>query len=682
MKRAGPEIGTRRVALAATETDSGPLTATLATGTPVAREFGGEVLAMTPEAIDGAYMSSDGRLPLLAWHDHQRMPIGYADGFRFEDGRWRGELHIAETDSGREVRALHAAGVPLGVSIGYRRDWSRAEFDEAADTVIFRRWTPYEISIAPVPADPASGVGRAMSGETDGGMSTMTDTDNRAPGAAGDQSGGAPGGEPREFDTAYRSGRQAGLSDGVRAERARLAEIGEIFDLEAVRGAPNQSMMQALRATAINDGWTADRTRAEVLRRIGDAGDGGDGGHGGDQVAGPLPAVSATAAGSDTVRSARSGLDARDKALRGMGAVLELRAGLDVTDELRAEVRASGYGSMSLAEMAREFLRISNDPAARAGTVDEMVGAALGMRAGGHTTADFPALMSNVAGKALLVGYMEQPETWAQWCRIGSARDFRTHERAGLSHFSDLEAIPEDGEPRSGTISDFKETFALVEYARSFALTRRTIVNDDLDAFTRVPRLMGRAANRKIGDQVVTVLTSNSLVGPTLNQDSTALFHADHSNLIASGSGAAPSVATLNVGKAAMRTQTDPSGAAVLNILPRYLLAPAALEGTVVPLIAAEKDPAVASGESPNPHYRRFDPIIEPRLDVISATGWYLAADPQIADTMEVVFLNGVREPYLREEVNWTTRGVKWVVGIDAAVLALDFRGLFRNHGA
>lgn len=674
MKRTGPEIGTRRIALRApVASDSATLTATLATGARIEREFGGEVLVMTDEALDAAHISEDGRLPLLAWHDQNRMPLGYVDGFRFEDGRWRGELHLADTENGREVRALHASGVPLGVSLGYRRDWNTAEFDEGGATVIFRRWQPIEVSIAPVPADPASGVGRSMGDTATGGDTTMT-------GKGKDEGGGAPTSPApaSDFDTAFRNGRQSGLSDGVRAERARLSEIGDIFELDAVRSAPNQTLLAALRATAVNDGWSADRTRAEVLRRLGDAGGDGDGGGDGTRSY-ATPAVSPQTQGSDTARSVRAGADSLDKALRGMEAVLCLRAGLNVDDAMRTAVRESGFASMSLAEMAREFLRLSNSPGVRAASVDEMVGAAFGMRAGGHGTSDFPALMSNVANRALLVGYMEQPETWAQWCRIGSARDFRTHERAGLSHFSDLEAIPEDGEPRSGTLTDFKETFALVEYARSFALTRRVIVNDDLDAFTRVPRLMGRAANRRIGDQVIATLTANSGAGPTLNQDSTALFHANHSNLVASGT--APTVAALNTAKASMRTQTDPSGVAVLNIMPRYLLAPAALEGTVLPLIAAEKDPAVASGESPNPHYRKFDPIIEPRLDAISATAWYLMADATLADTMEVVFLNGVREPYLREEVNWTTRGVKWVTGIDAAVLPLDFRGMFRNSG-
>lgn len=50
-------------------------------------------------------------------------------------------------------------------------------------------------------------------------------------------------------------------------------------------------------------------------------------------------------------------------------------------------------------------------------------------------------------------------------------------------------------------------------------------------------------------------------------------------------------------------------------------------------------------------------------------------------DTVEVAFVDGIAEPYLREEEEWDTRGVQWVCGVDFGVSALDFRGMYKHKG-
>ena len=151
----------------------------------------------------------------------------------------------------------------------------------------------------------------------------------------------------------------------------------------------------------------------------------------------------------------------------------------------------------------------------------------------------------------------------------GSLPDFRTSSRVNMSTFGDLEIVYENGEYKYGTFSDLKETITLVTYGKLFNISRQALINDDLDAFTMAPRRMGAAANRKVGDAAYSVLTTNA----ALNQDSTALFHANHSNLVAPGSGAAPSVTTVEAAITAMALQTDPAGN-TLNIKPAYLLCP------------------------------------------------------------------------------------------------------------
>ena len=108
-------------------------------------------------------------------------------------------------------------------------------------------------------------------------------------------------------------------------------------------------------------------------------------------------------------------------------------------------------------------------------------------------------------------------------------------------------------------------------------------------------------------------------------------------------------------------------------------------------LMAAQWNPAGTTAsksvrDSPNPFQNAFEVVSEARLDSSAhgnlTTGWYLAADPSMFDTVEVAFLNGVAEPYLREEEEWDTRGTELVVGIDAGVAYLDYRGIYFNYGA
>ena len=64
------------------------------------------------------------------------------------------------------------------------------------------------------------------------------------------------------------------------------------------------------------------------------------------------------------------------------------------------------------------------------------------------------------------------------------------------------------------------------------------------------------------------------------------------------------------------------------------------------------------------------------------AQAYYLFADPQVVPTVEVVFLNGVQEPYLEMERGFAVDGFRWKVRLDYGVGAVDWRGAIRNPGA
>jgi hypothetical protein len=156
--------------------------------------------------------------------------------------------------------------------------------------------------------------------------------------------------------------------------------------------------------------------------------------------------------------------------------------------------------------------------------------------------------------------------------------------------------------------------------------------------------------------------------------DSIALFHASHGNL---PTGAAISVAQLGVCRAAMRVQTGLDGRKI-NVTPRYLLVPAALE-TIAQQFTSQAYAASASS-SINPFAGALQVLAEPRLDTASTTAWYMAADPAQIDTIEYAYLEGNQGVYLETKDGWEIDGVEFKARLDFGAKAIDFRGLVKGN--
>ncbi len=349
---------------------------------------------------------------------------------------------------------------------------------------------------------------------------------------------------------------------------------------------------------------------------------------------------------------------------------LMIRAGLRIEKPAQGAQDVAGW---SLLEMARHSLILSNRPSG--GSKLEMVGRAL-------TSTDFPLLLANVANKSLFTGWETAQETWQQWCAVGSVSDFKPHFLPRLSETDDLEEIPEGGEYKYGKRLEQQETFVIATYGRMMAITRPAIINDDLAALTDVPKAHGEAAARKIGDLPYDVLKSNAAMG-----DGSPLFGATHANYVASGSGAAPGIATMEAALLAMGTQKDIQGKRRLNIQPRYLIAPRALQGVAESFfktdrwsdVSANTDASFASTRTNIYAGDVYHRVYDSRLDDVDKAAWYLAAAQ--GRTVTVYFLDGQQRPYMEIQQGWEVDGVEYKVRIDAGAKAVDWRGLYYNAG-
>jgi len=654
--------------------------ASLSSEIEVARWFGREVLMHTPEAVDLA-RAAEG-LPLL-WNHNSDQPIGLVENVRLDGNKLRGTLRFSRNAKAEEVWRDVQDGMLRNISIGYQiRDWVEAK---DSDLVTVSRWSLLEASIVPVPADPTVGIGRAYpdvapSATPNREVVRMTEKD---PAPVATPATPEPVTTPVIDLSAIRREHEivaaAARREAIEAERRRVADVGNVFESSLFR--KDDPQFAALRAKALADGWSVDQTRAVVLQALETSSQPVADKRVSDEARG-LPHPDKPVSDSRI----QGGVDALDKFKDGMATALAIRARLVTDKDSIHKAREGGFLGVRLSRLAERYLNYLGVDT-RAMDDELLAKRAVMYRGMGMTTSDFANVLSNTANKALMLGWEQAPETWQQWVRIGSVPDFKQAERTGLSGFTSLARVPEDGEITYGKFTDRKEVIQAVSYAKKFRLTYQAIKNDDLNAFTAIPRGMGRAAQSVIGDIVYGKLDG---VGPTLNQDSIALWDTStHKNYVAAAT--APTVATLNTANAAMKKQKDPNNSKVLNITPKFLIVPVALEATARELLASEYAPDSSPGSTSGKNTmtrniwygNTLQIIADPRLDdqTNGLAAWYLAADPNVFDTVEVAFVDGVAEPYLREEQEWDTRGVEWVVGVDFGVAVLDYRAMHKYKG-
>lgn len=652
--------------------------ASLSSETPVKRWFGSEVLVHTAEAVD-LTRAAEG-LPLL-WGHNPDQPIGIVDQVALKNGKLRGILRFSNNPKASEIFQDVRDGFLKNISIGYQIN----RWEESADSEDIRviDWSLLEASVVAVPADATVGINRSLSREN-------PMTDEKKPDVAGTESTPVIDINIGKMKRDHVIAKKAGAAEAIQSERKRIADLHELFDLDLV---PRNDFYAGLRARAVDEGWPLEGARKILMEVLsGEVEPAVDWGQVADSVAGQgvraathegrLPPVVVPAKPGNQARSLGSiqmGEDARDKFIAGAEEGVLVRACVMTDKEVTRRAREGGMYGKSLRTLAGEYLQLCGENTSKLSDAD-VASRAISVRASGQTTSDFTNLLSNVANKSLLMGFEEAPETWQLVTRRGQLPDFKTADRINMSGFTGLSEVAEDGEITYGKFADRKETIKLVQYAKKYRMSRQLIINDDLGGLTQVPRMMGRAANRKIGDVFYAVLNGT---GPTLTQDSIALWDTStHKNYVAAAT--APNVTTIGTATAAMAKQTDPNSGAVLNIRPRYLVVPVALESTARVLMASQYDPAGTAGTlTPNPYNGRFEVVTDARLDgqTYGTLAWYLFADPNVFDTFEVAFLNGIAEPYLRENRAWDEQGIEYLVGIDFGVSALDFRAVHKYRG-
>ena len=202
---------------------------------PVARYFGNEILSHDVKAADLSRLN-DGA-PLLFNHNPDKV-IGVVERAYIDGKKRRGyaRVRFSRNPFAQEVLSDVKDGVLRNVSFGYSIDKME---ERGSGDFVATAWSPYEVSVVSVPADPGVGIGRSLEAEQAASAAPTPDP--------------IPAMENTTPDLAVVR------AEAAEAERSRIAGISALCD---------KHNMADLGRQLIESGRSIDDARAAVLDNL------------------------------------------------------------------------------------------------------------------------------------------------------------------------------------------------------------------------------------------------------------------------------------------------------------------------------------------------------------------------------------------------------------------------------
>lgn len=238
---------------------------------PVARYFGNEVLSHEGDAADLTRLN-DGA-PLLFNHNPDKV-VGvveraYING---KDKRGYAKVRFSRNKFAQEVLDDVKDGILRGISFGYAID----KMEERDGDYVATKWSPHEVSVVSIPADPTIGIGRSLITEAAPELPTAQRTEecqgatpiitNEAP---------VPPTEVEEMQDQRQAAQTASTpipemenTPDLEVIRSKAAEA-ERTRIAAITALGSKHQMQDLARELIDGGRTLDEARAAVLDKLG-----------------------------------------------------------------------------------------------------------------------------------------------------------------------------------------------------------------------------------------------------------------------------------------------------------------------------------------------------------------------------------------------------------------------------
>ena len=345
---------------------------------------------------------------------------------------------------------------------------------------------------------------------------------------------------------------------------------------------------------------------------------------------------------------------------------------------------SSQYMGRTLIDLARISLEKDNPGCTKYWSPSQIAMRAL------NTTSGFLLLLAEVLNASVDMGFSEVPMD-ARWSKKTTIRDFRDKHSIAMGEAADLLEIGEDGEFKTSTLAEKDETYRLVTWGRSFAISRELMINDRLGGLTDIPFKMGQAGVRKMRQILYGILTTGQT--ETMS-DGIALFSAVSGNRTFNniGTAAIPTIANFNLARVAMSTRpglgTTDETAPTVQFPMRYLvLAEKWIDRVEQELGIAIGTPNRADGagltSQVTSRLRALQPIADPLMDAKdfgggAGNGW-VATDGQ---AVEHAFLEGAEGMQINSYQPEGKLGTRIDAWIDFGAGPVEQRGVQLNVGA
>lgn len=280
----------------------------------------------------------------------------------------------------------------------------------------------------------------------------------------------------------------------------------------------------------------------------------------------------------------------------------------------------------------------------------------------GFSTVSLSGILSNIATKELLAGFMDGDQSWREVAAIKSVTDFKLMTSYRMLDSMEFEQLGPAGEIKHGELGSESYTRQVDTYAKMFALTRRDQINDDLGAFDDLRSRLGRGYITKF----------NNLFWTNFHVAHSTFFTTTRRNYI---TGATTTLLVDGVGLALgvknfrqMRTPNaagsfTASGSAPMGGMPDRILVPPELAQAAATLYQGEN---ITTVQSDNIYKGLAKPIVSPWLSDSNVTGysttaWYLLRPPSQLPMMVASFLNGQEAPTVESaDADFNTLGIQF----------------------
>ncbi len=568
--------------------------------------------------------------------DHERgvdSAIGKISNVRAEDGQLIGDVTFGSDEDSQKIFSKYREGILTDVSIGYEildYEVTRGAENEQ-DIVTVTNFDIFEVSAVGIGFD---GGAKKRSGDNDGSPKMDKEQLERLAQLE------AMSKRNKEENAELRALVEKKDEAIVLAERAKIDAERKQLDLDKKEVAREKAVNATVadfgeRGQKALESFGSEKVSDEALRAK----------------------ILADFASVDVIPKADA-QDARGKMIDAMVDGLALRVGAKIEKPVEGSEQ---YRNMSLTEVASDLL--GSD--ARGLSKHEIAKRSL-------VTGDFPLLLQSVGSRVLTSEFEAQTASYKAWMKMVDVPDFRTMSELTTSFGGGrLDKIKERADLKKLGGTEQEETWKIETFGNSFELSREMLINDDLGNFTNLVGTFARMAQTTANGIAYDILQNEGDYASYKMADGSGMWIAGRNNTTTT----ALSSEAISACKLKMSKHLSVDGKTPLNIQPKYLIIPPALEVVAREILGASSKIGADNTMIQNVHLNAYEIVVDPEIS--SDTAWYMLADYR---TFKMGFLAGTGRSPVIEQTHSSVSGSEFEGVFDIGVMLEDYRGIFRGN--